>query len=181
MDVSRAFGDLPRINSKKPIIEETAEEEEAPSVPPFLDEVGNWCLDADCSQNLNIISVSNQKALDRQHAAVRLAQHSRPMGRRGMINLLARRIVNWIPAIDVDAGARDTLHLTPSVDRVPSASGRRTKSRLSPAVRMLDDDAVVSTPPAGERLDHQSRHGGAMYVALDILRRRPDIAFGLAR
>ncbi|MCK1745219.1 hypothetical protein IVA80_31595 [Bradyrhizobium sp. 139] len=34
-----------------------------------------------------------------------------------MINLMARRIVNWIPAIDVDAGARDTLHLTPSVAR----------------------------------------------------------------
>lgn len=30
-------------------------------------------------------------------------------GRRGMINLLACRIVNWIPAINVDAGARDTF------------------------------------------------------------------------
>lgn len=92
-----------------------------------------------------------------------------------MINLLARRIVDWIPAIDVDAGARDTLHFTPSVACTgePSASGRRTKSRLSQAVvRMLDDDAVVSAPPARERLDHQCRHGGAMCDALDI----PDVA-----
>lgn len=47
-----------RAQPAKPIIEATAEEEEAPSVPPFLNGVGNWCLDADFSQNLNIISVS---------------------------------------------------------------------------------------------------------------------------
>lgn len=76
-------------------------------------------------------------------------------GRRGMINLLARRVVNWIPAIDPDVGARDTLHLTPSVacTEEPSASDRRTKIRLSQSLaRMLDDDAVVSAPPARERL-----------------------------
>lgn len=72
-----------------------------------------------------------------------------------MINLLARRVVNWIPAIDPDVGARDTLHLTPSVacTEEPSASDRRTKIRLSQSfARMLDDDAVVSAPPARECL-----------------------------
>ncbi|MCK1468849.1 hypothetical protein ACVWZK_008701 [Bradyrhizobium sp. GM0.4] len=56
MDVSRAFGDLPGINSKsRSVKRQPKKREEAASVPPFLDEVGNWCLDADFSQNLNII------------------------------------------------------------------------------------------------------------------------------
>lgn len=47
-----------------------------------------------------------------------------------MINLLARGIVNWIPAIDVDAGARDTLHLTPSVARTECRPHRAVVPRV---------------------------------------------------